>query len=177
MAWLVVARRWTLLSFTAIYLNMWQRIQTLFLALVVLTMILGIFVPIWTWEDAPSGSSHKLFALHYLIVEDGARSSAYFPFSLTGILMVAAATIAVMQIRRFDNRITQIKMGAFNTLVLLGVMICAVVFANRLTNEVGFNGTYQVAYWIIFAGVAFNWLALRFIRRDEKIVRDSDRLR
>ena len=91
--------------------------------------------------------------------------------------MAAAAMIAVMQIRRFDNRITQIKMGALNTLILLGVMICAVLFANRLTSEVGYNGTNNLAYWVIFAGVAFNWLALRFIRRDEKIVRDSDRLR
>jgi hypothetical protein len=146
---------------------MWQRIQTVFLALVIVTMIVGIFMPIWIWEDGASGSSHKLYALHYLITEDGARSSAYFPFSITGILMVAAATIAAMQIRRYDNRISQIKLGALNTLILLGVM----------TNPVGFNGSNNVAYWVIFAAVAFNWLALRFIRRDEKLVRDSERLR
>jgi hypothetical protein len=156
---------------------MWQRIQTVFLALVVVTMIVGIFVPIWVWEDGASGSSHKLFALHYLVTEDGTSSSAYVPYSLTGILMAMAATIAVMQIRRFDNRITQIKMGAFNTLVLLGVMISAVLFSNKLTNQVGFYGSNNLSYWIIFAGVAFNWLALRFIRRDEKLVRDSDRIR
>lgn len=156
---------------------MWQRLQTLFLALVMITMIIGIFIPIWRWEDGASGSSHTLFALHYQVTEDGTRSSAYFPFSITGILMVASATVAAMQIRRYDNRIAQIKMGAFNTLVLLGVMICAVVFSNRLTNQVGFNGSNNVAYWVIFAGVAFNWLALRFIRRDEKLVRDSERLR
>jgi hypothetical protein len=156
---------------------MWQRIQTVFLVLVVVTMIGGIFVPVWTWQDGASGSSHTLFALHYQIAEDGTKSSAYFPFSLTGILMVAAATIAGMQIRRYDNRITQIKMGALNTLVLLGVMICAVVFSNRLTNQVGYNGSNNVAYWVIFAAVAFNWLALRFIRKDEKLVRDSERLR
>lgn len=156
---------------------MWQRFQTLFLGLVVLTMLGGIFVPIWVWEDAASGSSHKLFALHYLVQEDGQAGSAYYPYSATGILMVVAATIAVMQIRRFDNRVAQIKMGALNTLVLLGVMICAVVFSNRLTNELGFNGTNNISYWTIFAGVAFNWLALRFIRRDEKLVKDSERLR
>jgi hypothetical protein len=156
---------------------MWQRIQTVFLALVVAAMVLGIFVPIWVWEDSASGSSHKLFALHYLVTEDGTSSSAYFPFSITGILMAMAATIAVMQIRRFDNRVTQIKMGALNTLVLLSVMIAAVVFSNRLTNQVGFNGANNLSYWIIFAGVGFNWLALRFIRRDEKLVRDSERIR
>jgi hypothetical protein len=156
---------------------MWQRIQTVFLVFVVLAMVLGIFVPIWAWEDPASGSSHKLFALHYLVTEDGTKSSAYIPFSLTGILMAMAATVAVMMIRRFDNRITQIKMGMLNTLVLLGVMISAVVFANKLTNQIGYNGMQMISFWIIFAGVAFNWLALRFIRRDEKLVRDSDRLR
>jgi len=156
---------------------MWQRIQTIFLALVVVSMVVGIFVPIWVWEDSGSGSSHKLFPLHYLVTEDGTSSSAYVPFSVTGILMAMAATIAVMQIRRFDNRITQIKMGALNTLVLLAVMIAAVVFSNRLTNQVGFAGTNNLSYWIIFAGVGFNWLALRFIRRDEKVVRDSERIR
>ena len=156
---------------------MWQRIQTVFLVLVVVSMVLGIFMPIWVWEDSASGSSHKLFALHYLVTEDGTGSSAYFPYSLTGILMAAAATVAVMQVRRFDNRISQIKMGALNTLILLGVMICAVLFSNKLTNLVGYNGANNIAYWTIFAGVAFNWLALRFIRRDEKLVRDSERLR
>jgi hypothetical protein len=30
---------------------------------------------------------------------------------------------------------------------------------------------------VVFGAVTFNWLAMRFIRRDEKMVRDSERLR
>jgi hypothetical protein len=34
-----------------------------------------------------------------------------------------------------------------------------------------------VAMYFVFAAVVCNWLAVRFIRRDEKLVKDSDRLR
>lgn len=156
---------------------MWQRIQTIFLVLVVASMILSILLPIWQLQDPSSNIQHNLYALYYVITDAGSNTFAYVPYCATGILMVAAATIAVMEIRRFDNRITQIKMGTLNTLVLLGVMICAVVFSNRLADQFTFGWRYGPALWTTFAGVAFNWLALRFIRRDEKLVRNSERLR
>ncbi|MFZ6001682.1 MAG: DUF4293 domain-containing protein [Bacteroidota bacterium] len=156
---------------------MWQRIQTVFLALVVATMIISIFLPIWVYQDPVSGVKHELYPLHYTIKEGETRSTLYFPYCATAILMVAAATIAVMEIRRFDNRITQIKMGTLNTLILLGVMISAVMFSNKLASQFNYGWKYGFTIWTIFAGVTCNWLALRFIRRDEKMVRDSDRIR
>jgi hypothetical protein len=91
--------------------------------------------------------------------------------------MIAAATVAVQAIRRYDNRLTQMKLAAFNTLLLMAVMGSAVYFAYKLNAEFNYVGLQQVSLWTIFAGVGFNWLAMRFIRRDEKIVRDSERLR
>jgi glucan phosphoethanolaminetransferase (alkaline phosphatase superfamily) len=156
---------------------MWQRIQTVFLALVVVSMIASIFLPIWVFQDPATGVKHELYPLHYTVKEEAERTTLYFPYSITAILMVAAATIAVMEIRRFDNRITQIKMGTLNSLVLMGVMIAAVVFSNKLAGQFNYGWRYGLTIWTAFAGVAFNWLALRFIRRDEKLVRDSERLR
>jgi hypothetical protein len=156
---------------------MWQRIQTLFLVLVVVAMVVSIFLPIWVFQDPVSGVKHELYPLHYSVKEEANISTLYFPYCATAILMVAAATIAIMEIRRFDNRITQIKMGTLNSLILMGVMIAAVVFSNRLANQFNYGWKYGTSIWTTFAGVAFNWLALRFIRRDEKLVRDSDRIR
>ncbi|HAC25585.1 MAG TPA: DUF4293 domain-containing protein, partial [Cytophagales bacterium] len=56
-----------------------------------------------------------------------------------------------------------------------GIMICMVVFFNQLVNQ--FGGKNGISLWVIFGAVAFNWLAIRFIRRDERVVRDSDRIR
>lgn len=140
-------------------------------------MIISIFLPIWVFQDPVTGVKHELYPLHYTVKEAANRSTLYFPYCATAILMVAAATIAVMEIRRYDNRITQIKMGTLNTLVLLGVMISAVLFSNKLASQFNYGWKYGLTIWTIFAGVACNWLALRFIRRDEKLVRDSDRIR
>jgi hypothetical protein len=156
---------------------MWQRVQTVFLVLVVASMVISIFLPVWLYVDAQTGVQHQLYPLHYSIIENGQKTTSYFPFSVMAMLMIAAATIAVMEIRRFDNRILQIKMGTLNSLVLAGVMISIVIFSNQLAKEHASGWRYGLSLYLAFAGVAFNWLAVRFIRRDEKLVRDSDRLR
>ena len=153
---------------------MWQRIQTLFLVLVVVSMVLSMFLPIWNITDGTK--EMQLYPLHFTTMENGERVTAYFPYCITAILMTAAATLAILEIRRFDNRITQIKIGTLNSLILAGVMICVVVFYNNVTKEYGY-GRYGLSLWIPFIGVASNWLAMRFIRKDEKLVRDSDRIR
>ena len=158
---------------------MWQRIQTVFLVLVIVSMVVGIFFPIWVGVE--EGITYKLYPLHFSSYEQGENGeltvASYFPYSITAILMMAAATIAFMEVRRYDNRILQIKMGTLNSLILMGVMISAVVLANKMTDAHPVNWTYGMGLYIPFVGVTFNWLAVRFIRRDEKIVRDSDRIR
>lgn len=154
---------------------MWQRIQTIFLALVVLSMVLGIFFPIWTGEA--NGEIHKLFPLHYSVYRDGVAAPKYFPYSITAILMMAAATIAFIELRRYDDRILQIKLGTLNSVVLMITMISAVLLANQMINANPTNWAYGYGLYIPFVGVTFNWLAVRMIRKDEKKVRDSDRIR
>lgn len=154
---------------------MWQRVQTVFLALVVLSMVAGIFFPIWVCME--EGITYKLFPLHFSTYEEDGLNTQYFPYSVTAILMIAAATLAAMEIRRYDNRILQIKMGTLNSLILMGVMISAVWQANNMINAHPANWNYGFGLYIPFVGVTCNWLAVRFIRRDEKLVRDSDRIR
>jgi hypothetical protein len=155
---------------------MWQRIQTLFLALVVLVMIAGMFFPIWKYVDS-GGVRYELYPLQYSIINGDQRTVDYIPYSITAVLMIAAATVAIQTIRRYDNRLTQIKLAAFNTLLLMGVMAAVVYFGSKFTGDFQYEGLSRGALWANFAGVAMNWLAMRFIRRDEKIVRDSERLR
>lgn len=153
---------------------MWQRIQTLFLVLVVLCMLVSFFLPIW---KITNGSTEmQLYPLHFSTIENGVKTTQYFPFSIMAILMAAAATIAVMEIMRFDNRMTQVKLGTLNSLILALALGSVVYFYNQVTSQYGY-GKFGLSIWVPFVGVACNWLAIRFIRRDEKLVRDSDRIR
>jgi glucan phosphoethanolaminetransferase (alkaline phosphatase superfamily) len=155
---------------------MWQRIQTVFLGLVVVCMVGGMLMPVWYFTDAATGIEHQLYPLHYTQVVDGTRATLYFPYYLMALLMAAAATVAVLEIRRYDNRFTQIKLGTLNSMLLALVMISMIVFSHRLASD-HYGWKYGLALYLAFGGVAFNWLAIRFIRRDEKLVRDSERLR
>ena len=151
---------------------MWQRIQTVFLVLVVLTILGAIFLPVWTSPDR----SHFLYALQYTYFESkGVPTVIYLPYVITGILLVAAATIAVIQIGKYKDRILQIKLGALNSLLIALGLGSAVFFSSKLLQQ--YQGTFGFGLWLPAASALFNWLALRFIRKDEKLVRDSQRLR
>ncbi len=154
---------------------MWQRIQTVFLVIVIISLVASIFMPIWVFVEA-SGKVHSLYALHYTIVENEVRTTVYFPYSLTAILAIAAATLAFISIRKYTNRLTQIKLGALNSLFLAGTIGSAVYFFNTLYS-VHQGGNYSFGLFLPGIAVVCNWLAMRFIRKDERLVRDSDRLR
>ena len=102
----------------------------------------------------------------------------YFPYSLTALFVVAAITVAITEIRKFNNRMLQMKLGMLNSLLILAAMISAVAFLVMLEKAHDFVSIQNdFGLYLIFAALVFNWVALRFIKKDEKLVRDSDRLR
>ena len=154
---------------------MWQRIQTVFLVVVILSLIASIFFPIWVFTDALD-QTHKLFALHYTVTQKGGATTEYFPYTTTAILAIAAATLAFIEIGKYRNRVLQMKLGALNSLFMAGCIACAVIFSNQLFKTFQ-GGVYGLGLWLPGVAVVFNLLANRFIRRDERLVRDSKRLR
>lgn len=146
---------------------MWQRIQTVFLGLVILSLGISLIQPIWL-------SDKDALTPFYLKQSD---SFLYMPYALTAVLGIASITLALLTIRRFDNRLVQIKLGALNSVMLAGMMICAVWFASKVADGYSGNFRYGWGLYLIFVAVICNWLAMRFIRRDERLVRDSDRIR
>jgi hypothetical protein len=155
---------------------MWQRIQSVFLGISILSLTAGLFLPIWM-GGAP-GVEYRLYPIYFMVKQNGQiTSSQYFPFSLTAILMVAAITVAIQEFRRFDNRLLQVKLGALNSLILAGIMICGFFFSNQVSGTYQVAWTYDLSLYLSFVAVVCNWIAMRFIKRDEKLVRDSDRIR
>ncbi len=154
---------------------MWQRIQTLFLVIAILALVAAIFLPIWVFEGTTE--THQLYPLHYTVKSPGQEvgNTIYLPYSLTAILAVAAITLAIIEIGKSKNRVLQMKLGALNSLFMAGTILCAVLFSNDLVKAYG--GTYGLGLWLPGLAVLCNLLANRFIRRDERVVRESNRLR
>ena len=155
---------------------MWQRIQSVFLVIAILSLIATLFFPIWVHEAI--GQSHKLFPLHYSITGQSGEmiTTEYYPYCITAILAIAAITIAILEIGKYRDRVLQMKLGALNSLFLAGTIAAAFIFSNQLADEFQ-GGQLGLGLWLPGIAVLCNLLANRFIRRDEKLVRDSSRLR
>jgi hypothetical protein len=154
---------------------MWQRIQTVFLVIAIITLLASIFLPIWTSTDA-EGNKHVLYALHYSVIQTDGQATTYFPYSLTAVFAFASITIAFIEIGQYKNRMLQMKLGALNSLFLVATIGCALYFASDLIKTYQ-SGQYSLGMWLPGIAVLCNLLANRFIRKDEKLVRDSERLR
>lgn len=148
---------------------MWQRIQTVFLIIAILALVTSLVFPIWTTAD----KSNVLTAFFYLKGD----TYQYSPYALTAIMVVGSATLAIIEITKFKNRMTQMKIGALNSLFLVGAVGSSVWFATRLIEALQHGGQYGAGLWGLGVAVICNLLANRFIRKDEKLVRDADRLR
>ena len=156
---------------------MWQRIQTVFLAIVALAMIASMLLPLWVYQ-AGTENEHALYALHYTVKEDGTSNTQYFPYALTGILAVAVATVACISISKYTNRLLQRKLGALSALFMAGEIFSAFYFSNQLMKSHDAAAQqYGSGFYLPVIAVIANFLANRFIMRDEKLVRDADRLR
>jgi hypothetical protein len=154
---------------------MWQRIQTVFLVVVIISLFASLFFPIWIHND-PLGQTHALFSLHYTVTENQIPNTVYFPYAVTAILTIAALTIAIIEIGKYRHRVLQMKLGALNSLFMAGSIAAAVIFSNQLV-KLYQGGGYGLGLWLPGAAVLCNLIANQFIRRDERIVRESDRLR
>ena len=155
---------------------MWQRVQTIFLAVAIACLVAMIFFPVW--EVKTESTRLTLYPLYYRAqVGTTTPSEIYFPYCIIAILGIASATIAVMEIGKFENRLLQLKLGALNSLLMAGCMGSAAYLMIKLVQANHIAGNYGVSLFLPAVALVCNAIANRFIRKDEKLVKDSDRLR
>ncbi|MFT2010389.1 DUF4293 domain-containing protein [Pontibacter sp. 13R65] len=164
-----------------------QRIQSVFLFLLVLAMVSMFFIDIWSKTDTTSGQTVVLSAFsldtHFLNDQGETTNTGATPSQgsiAIGLLAIIAAVIALYEIFQFKNRLTQMKLGLFNTLVLVALFGTTFYQANYIANDLVASdvaGTYEPGFYMPVLALLLNALANRFIKRDEDLVRSVDRLR
>jgi Domain of unknown function (DUF4293) len=149
-----------------------QRIQTIFLAVVLALGIALFFVPFvrydlpggpLTVDLMPGATLHPLSSIYLLPV----------------ILNIISIGFTLYVIFRYKNRVLQMKLAnllmAFNT-ILLGVLLVFDFAELPATNGVPAKKYLLGAFFPIFS-IIFSFLASYFIKKDEELVRSADRLR
>ncbi|ARS37121.1 DUF4293 domain-containing protein [Pontibacter actiniarum] len=164
-----------------------QRIQSVFLFLLVLAMVAMLFLPLWSKTDATTGETVVLTAWNLksviLNAEGEPTTAGNIPQRGTiaiGMLAIAAAVVALYEIFQYKSRLNQMKLGLLNTLVLAALLGTSFYYAIYVGAELVTgvdNGSYEAGFFMPVLALLLNALANRFIKRDEDLVRSVDRLR
>jgi len=120
----------------------------------------------------------QLTALQYS--QQTGLTNVITPLWYLGLLMALVGIIALYAIFQFRNRLLQTGLCAINALLLTGIMgiiLYRALYAGKEYGNPSDQGTFLLGFYAVIAALLFNALANRFIRRDEKMVRDSNRLR
>lgn len=149
-----------------------QRIQSVYLLVVTILLVVAMCSPVGQFV-ATDGVTMYDFNPLGVSMADGASQSTW---GLFGLLMLSAI-VALGTIFLFRNRMLQIRMTIYNSVLLIGYYIALVVFIFVLKDTL--NMAFQLGWALCLPAVSIilNYLAFRAIYKDEVMVKAADRLR
>ena len=159
-----------------------QRIQTIFLFLYIAALISTFFFPVWqkiSFDDQTNEVDVIVTGHVSSVVYDKAGDAIIIDNFWVGGFIIIACIVATMSIFSFRNRLTQIKLGTLNSLFtsLLVIYYLYEIFYNIDYVDIKDKISFLISFYLIFLAIFFNFLANRFIRKDELLVRESERIR
>ena len=159
-----------------------QRIQTIFLFLYIAALISTFFFPVWQKIsfDEQTNEVDVIVTGHVSsVVYDKAGDAIIIDNFWVGGFIIIACIVAAISIFSFRNRLTQIKLGTLNSLFtsLLVIYYLYEIFYNIDYVDIKDKISFLISFYLIFLAIFFNFLANRFIRKDELLVRESERIR
>ena len=141
-----------------------QRVQTLFLLGIIICMGVGLAMPLVQLQV--DGAVIDMSAFLPIIDKETTIQTFWI-----GLVLVLNITVAGFSISQFKNRLLQIKLGALISF-LSAIGVGLILFLKG-----DYPAKFDIGIWAIMLALVFNFLANWFIRRDDKLVRDSNRLR
>ncbi|PRY88922.1 DUF4293 domain-containing protein [Mongoliibacter ruber] len=158
-----------------------QRIQTVFLFLLMVAMVLVMLFPIWQQVDPGQVQLMTLTAWSLTTVDVTSQEviASESKVMVIGILALVSIGLAAFSIFSYKNRGKQMMINMFNSLAMVvnvGFIVYFTYSANADFNP-QVNGAFVLGFWAIFAALVMNMLANRFIKKDENLVRSVDRIR
>lgn len=158
---------------------MLQRIQTIFLAIVIIGMGIFLAFPIWSKVAIAGGQSADLTALrlHHQINEVQSNEQPVYYLVILAILTAGVAAYAILQ---FKNRVLQSALCAVNSILMtvtMGLVIYFTFYQSAKLFDPELPGKYDIGFFGLVAAMLANVFANRFIRKDERAVQQSKRFR
>lgn len=162
-----------------------QRVQTIYLALAFICMVLMLFFPVYSIHASTETDAIEVVFGAYGL-QDGNIAAGRFPVYLIYIIL---ALLTLTGIFLYKNRPRQLMITRINLILHIILTIGLYLFyyvgksfvSEALTEAVGENAEVQFSMeaglYLLTATIPFLILAIRGIKRDEMLVKSLDRLR
>jgi glucan phosphoethanolaminetransferase (alkaline phosphatase superfamily) len=155
-----------------------QRIQSLFLALVVILGVLFSYLPIL--EFFANDATYIMNAYNTVDVTD--VNNHLSKNMGVGVMQGLVFILALVLIFLFKNRQLQMKLAKLNILLISLQIAAIVMYSDTTITAIGSNVddvsvNIKLGAIIPVLSLILTYLAIRFIKKDENLVRAADRLR
>jgi peptidoglycan/LPS O-acetylase OafA/YrhL len=152
-----------------------QRVQSIYLFLVFVVAIVLIFFPLATFS-----AGEHIFNMNIMGFDGTTDLGLELPNVMAiGILTAILGVLSLFTIFQYKNRKLQMKLNMVNMLVNFGLLAAIFIYADMVAalDDVTTEFRYDIAAYFPIASVLLLILSNRNIRADEKLVRQSERLR
>ena len=155
-----------------------QRIQTIFFALVILLGVAASFLPIMSFTF---GDASYIMNLYKTVLVDDLANTLTKNMGV-GAMQGIVQLVAVAAVFLFKNRSLQIKIGKLLILLIAFQIAAVVMYSDTVKSAIG-TPVEDIVVGFKFGAVIpvlsliCAYLAVHFIKKDDKLVRSADRLR
>ena len=153
-----------------------QRIQSIYLLLAAVSLILTAFFGFSSYQV---GSEEEILFNLFGITGSNVEISVWFPYK---IVVPLIAALCIYSIVKFKNRKLQLFIGKVLYLLILLLLVFIFIDVFGVESKIKMlsetvTTTYGLGLYLSVISLPFVFLANRSINKDEKLVRDVDRLR
>lgn len=154
---------------------MWQRIQTVYLGIAIVAGILMLFLPVATLTGAEGTVTYLLTG-----ISGPGEMDSELPWP---VLLLAAVVIIVNAgaVVLFKNRGTQMRLLKLNLLLATGLLVATMFYVDvamaPFADQEAVEESYGIGLVLPLVIMLLTFLANRAVKKDEALVRSTERLR
>ncbi len=156
---------------------MLQRIQSVFLTLVLVFAVLFVFLPLGKFDLEGLKIALKVTGLESSANIPAAFGQSWYGYVLL-ILVFGIMVLTVFSIFQFKRRLYQIQLGKFNILLHVGLVVAAFFFTDQWQDNLpNLPFSYGAGIVLPLVAMILILMANRAIKKDDELVRSADRIR
>lgn len=156
---------------------MWQRIQTLYMVLVIGLMIASILLPNAMFMDTNNHLSYQLDARGLLQIDNVGNPVSTYAINPATYLFGFILFLSTAVIFKYKKRKQQFRLATLNFILILIHVLVLAGFVYYVQQKLQLDFVLQYPIVLPVIALILNFLAMRGIMKDEKLIKSMNRLR